>query len=119
MLKTVRIGLNNSACTSNATGWLPNRKTIKPRKIKKFRFQSRRFWPEVEKKETISSLTKKGFDPLKNCDLKPMSMQDFAEAIKRFSPQNISHTAVTKPKMDFVRELISTKIVKPKSAYHI
>ena len=30
----VRISLTNLACTSNANEWLPNRKTVEPKKIK-------------------------------------------------------------------------------------
>ena len=39
-----------------------------------------------------------------------MSIKDFADAIKKCSPQSVSHTAVPKP--DFVRELISTKLIQ-------
>ena len=46
-------------------------------------------------------------------------MKDFAEAISKVSPQSILHTAVPKPKVDFVRELISTKIVQPKKVLSI
>ena len=46
-------------------------------------------------------------------------MKDFAEAINKVSPQSILHTAVPKPKVDFVRELISTKIVQPKKVLSI
>ena len=59
------------------------------------------------------------FDQLKNCDLKPLSIKDFAEAISKVSPQSILHTAVPKPKVDFVRELISTKVVQPKKVFSI
>ena len=38
-------------------------------------------------------------------------MKNFAEAINKVSPQSI---AVPKPKLDFVREPISTKIFQPK-----
>ena len=41
-------------------------------------------------------------------------MKDFAEAIDKVSPETILDTALPKPKVHFVRELISTKIVEPK-----
>ena len=41
-------------------------------------------------------------------------MKDFAEAISKVSPQSILHTAVPKPKVNFFRKFISTKIVHPK-----
>ena len=46
-------------------------------------------------------------------------MKDFAEAINKVFLQSILHTAVPKPKVDFVRELISTKIVQPKKVLSI
>ena len=46
-------------------------------------------------------------------------MKDFAEAIIRVSPQSMLHTAVPKPKVNFVRELISTKIVHHKKVLSI
>ena len=48
-----------------------------------------------------------------------MSIKDFAETINKVSPQGILHTAVPKPKVDFVRELMSTKTVKPKKVLSI
>ena len=46
-------------------------------------------------------------------------MKNFAEAVNKFSPQIIIHTALPKPKVDFIRELISTKIVPPKKVMNI
>ena len=66
-----------------------------------------------EKKRPVVASPKKRFDPLKNCDLKPLRIKDFVDAINKISPQSTLHTAVPKPKVDFVRELISTKILQP------
>ena len=60
-----------------------------------------------EKERPLAASPKKRFDPLKNCDLKPLSIK---EAINNVSPQSILHTAVPKPKEVFVRELITTKL---------
>ena len=46
-------------------------------------------------------------------------MKDFAEAINKVSHQSILNTAVPKPNVDFVRELISTKIVQSKKVLSI
>ena len=70
-----------------------------------------------EKKRPVVASPKKRFDPLKNCDLKPLRIKDFVDAINKISPQSTLHTAVPKPKVDFVRELISTKIVQPKKMF--
>ena len=88
-------------------------------KDKRFRFQSRIFWLERKKKRPSAASPKKRFDPLKNYDLKPLSIKGFAEAISKVSPQSILHTVVPKPKVHFVRELISTKIVQPKKVHSI
>ena len=103
-----RIGLTNPACTSNANEWLPSRKTIEPKRIKDLDF-SREDLGHREKKIPLVASPKTKFDRQKNCDLKPLSTKDFAEAINKVSPQSILHTAVPKPMVDFVRELISTK----------
>ena len=42
-------------------------------------------------------------------------LKNFAEV----SPQSILHTEIPKPKVDFVRELVSTKIVQPKKVLGI
>ena len=48
-----------------------------------------------------------------------MSIKDFAEAINKVSPQSMLNTALPKPKVDFSRELISTKTVQPKKVLSI
>ena len=116
---SVRIGLTNPACTSNANEWLPNRKTIELKKIKDLDFSRHGFGQRGTKKRPLVASPKKRFDLLKNCDLKLLSIKDFAEAINKVSPQSMLHTAVTKPKVDFVRELISQKIVQPKKVLSI
>ena len=59
---------------------------------KRFRFQARRFWPETKKRRPVVVSPKKRFDPLKNCDLKLLSLKDLAEAINKVSPQSILRT---------------------------
>ena len=116
----VRIGLTNSDNTGNANQWLPNRKTIESKKIKDLDFSLEDLARERKKRLLVAS-PKKKFDPLKNCDLKPLSIKDFAKAINKASPQSIFHTAVLNPRVDFVRELSTKKkikkIVQPKKAY--
>ena len=69
---------------------------------------------EQKNKRPLVASPKNWFDPLKNCDLKPLSIKDFDKAIYQVFSQSILHTAVPKPKMHFVREVISKKIVQPK-----
>ena len=67
----------------------------------------------------LSASPKKRFDPMKNCDLKPLSIKDFSQPINKFFPQSMLHTSVPNPKVDFVRELISTKTVQPQKVLSI
>ena len=112
----VRIGLTNPANTSNANEWVPDRKTNELKKIKDLDFSREDFCQRGKKRALVVS-QKKMFHPLKNCDLKPLSMKGFAETINKVSP--LLPTTVTKPKVDFVKELISTKIVQPKKVLNI
>ena len=47
----VQIGLTNPACTSNANKWLPNRKTIEPKKIKDLDFSQEDFGQRGKKRD--------------------------------------------------------------------
>ena len=93
-------------------------KTIEPKKVKDLDF-SREDFDQIEKKRLLLASTKKRFHPLKNYDLKPLRIKDFAEAMNKVSPQSILHTVEPKTKVHFVRELISTKIVQPKKGLSI
>ena len=80
---------------------------------------SRKDFGSREKKKALVASPEKRFDSLKNCDLKSSSMKDFAEAINKVSPQSVLYNAVPKPKVDFVRELVSTKITQLKKVLSI
>ena len=77
------------------------------------------FWLERKKKGPLVASPKKRFDPLKNCNLKPLSIKDFAETIHKVSPESILHTAVPKQNVNFVKEFISTKTTEPKKVLSI
>ena len=68
-----------AACTSNSSERLPNRETIELKKIKDLDFSREDLGQRGKKRPVVDSL-KKRFNPPKNCDLKPLSMKDFAEA---------------------------------------
>ena len=80
---------------------------------KRFRFQSRKFWPEREKKRLVAS-PKTKLDPLRNCDSKPLSIKDSAEVNYK-----VYYITGTQAKVDFVKSLISTTIVQPKKVLSI
>ena len=77
------------------------------------------FWLERKKKGPLVASPKKRFDPLKNCNLKPLSIKDFAETIHKVSSESILHTAVPKQNVNFVKEFISTKTTEPKKVLSI
>ena len=82
--------------------------------------RSRKREREREKRErALVPLPNKRFDPLKKFVSKTLSMKNFAEAINKVSPQSILHTAILKPKVDFVRERISAKFVQPKKVFSL
>ena len=77
-------------------------KTIEPKKVKDLDF-SREDFDQIEKKRLLLASTKKRFHPLKNYDLKPLRIKDFAEAMNKVSPQSTLHTVEPKTKVHFVK----------------
>ena len=100
----VRTGLTKQSCTSSANEWLSCRKDIEPTKTKDLNFDREDF-AQREKKSPVASLKKK-FNPLAKSDKKPLSLIDFASTLEEIVPNSILFTAVPKPKIDFVREII-------------
>ena len=47
----VRMGLTNPVCTSNSNEWLPNHKTIEPKKIKDLDSSDENFGQRGKKRE--------------------------------------------------------------------
>ena len=105
MEAAVCTGLTNLSCTSSANEWLPCRKDIEPTKIKDLNFARENFHSVVKERSLVAS-PKKNFNPVANSDKKPLSLIDFAAALEEIVPNSILFTAVSKPKIDFVREII-------------
>lgn len=99
---TARLVLINLACASNTNEWLQNQKIIEPKKIK--------FLTQKEIKRPSVASPKVKFYPLIKCNLKLLSIKSFAEIINKVTLQFILHTAVSKPKVDFVSEFVPIKI---------
>ena len=55
----VRIGLTNTVCTSNAKVWLPNGKTIEPKKIKDLNFSGEDFGQKGKRKRPLVASEKR------------------------------------------------------------
>lgn len=105
----VRLGLTNPSCTSKSCEWLPNRKDVKPEKIKNLSFKRDEFGKRGKKTRKLVSTPKKNYNPLGDVKFKPISLQDMTKALEKSLPHSIVHTAVPKPKIDFVREIISVR----------
>lgn len=107
----VRTGLTNPSCTSSANEWLPCRKNVEqPLKLKDINFSREDFAERGKKKRALVASPKKKFDPLANCNKKPLSLFDVAAALEDIAPDSILFTAVPKPEIDFVREIIKEPV---------
>jgi len=111
----VRNGLTNPACTSTANEWLPNRKQVEPSRIKNLSFNRHDFAHRGKTKRPLVATPKKLYNPLENCKKKPLQLTDFANALKDVAPKSILFTAVPKPKIDFVREIITKTVKQPEN----
>ena len=100
-------GLTNPSCVSSANEWLPCTKDIEPTKIKDLNFDREDFAQRGKKKRPLVAIPKKKFNPLANSDKKPLLLIDFASALEEIVPNSILFTALQKPKIDFVREIIT------------
>ncbi|XP_057290858.1 uncharacterized protein LOC130613546 [Hydractinia symbiolongicarpus] len=116
----VRIGLTNTACTSTANEWLPNRKQVAPTKIKDLNFSRDNFSDRGKRKRPLVSTPKKNFDPLQHCGEKLLSLNEIADELKEIIPESILFTAVPKPEIDFVKECLSiSDVTQPSDIYSI
>ena len=103
----VRTGLTNPSCTSSVNEWLPRRKDIEPAKIKDLNFDREDFSQHGKRKRPFVASPKGEFNPLAKSDKTPLSLIDFASALEEIVPNSILFTAVPKPEIDFVREIIT------------
>jgi hypothetical protein len=108
----VRNGLTNPSCTSSASEWLPCRKEVKPMKVKDMNFDRHDFGIIGKKKNSTLSTPKKHYNPLINVNRKLLSLTDIASALEKVAPNSIIHMAAPKPKIDFLREIISEKKIE-------
>ena len=103
----VRTALTNPSCTSSANEWLLCKNDIEPTKIKDSDFDREDFAQRGKTKRPLVASPKKKISPLAKSDKKPLSLVDFASALEETTLKSILFTAVPKPKIDFVREIIT------------
>ena len=102
----VRLGLTNPTCTTKSCEWLPNRKVVRPTKVKNLSFCRDDFGKRGKKSRRLVTTPKKNYNPLVSASVKPLPLNDIAESLKKSLPDSIVHTAVPMPKIDFIREMI-------------
>ena len=103
----VHTGLTNLSCTISANEWLPCRQDIEPTKIKDLNFDREDFAQPGKKARPLVVSPKEKFNPLVKSDKKPLPLIDFASALEEIVSKSIHFTAVPKPKIDFVGEIIT------------
>ena len=64
------------------------------------------------------STPKKTFNPLVDCQLKMISLQDIAKALEGISPNSIVHS-VPKPEIDFVIESVNVQKLSILSVHNV
>ena len=109
----VRSGLTNPACTSSANQWLPSHQKVAPAKVKNLNFSREDFGQRGKKKRPLVSAPKKKFNPLVDNSRRLLTLTDIGKALEEVAPQSIIFTALPKPKIDFVREVLTKNIPKP------
>ena len=105
----MRLGLTNPACTTKACEWLPNRKDVQPVKIKDLNFNRDDFAKRGKKRKKMLSTPKRNYNPLINNNQKTLTFLDIATALEKVTPDSVLSTALLKPKIDFVREVVSMR----------
>ena len=100
-------GLTNPSCSSFANEWLPCRKYIELTKIKDLNFDRENLAQCGKKKRLLVANPKKKFKLLAKWDRKPLSLIYFVSAFEKIVLNRILFTAIPKPKIDFVQEIIT------------
>ena len=102
----VRLGLTNPSCTTKTCEWFPNRKNVQATKVKDLYFSRDDFGKSDKKTRRLVTTPKKQFNPLADTDVKTLQLNDIAESLKTSLPDSIFYSAIPKPKLDFVRDII-------------
>lgn len=110
----MRLGLSNPACTTKPCEWLPNRKYIAPCQVKDRNLLNRDDFSKRGKvTRKLLNTPKKNYNPLHHCSLKALNFKDIADALEKEDVigNTILSTAIPRPEIDFVRTILSEKLV--------
>ena len=103
----VGTGLINPSCTSSVNEQLSCRKDIEPTNIKNLDFNREDFAQRCKNERSLVASSKKKINRLVNLDKKLLSLIDFASVLEETGSNSVLFTAVPKPKIDFLREIIT------------
>ena len=104
---TVRDGFTNLSCTSTANRWLPNLKEVQPIKLKDMNFGREGLCQRGQKKRQFVSTPKKKYNPLsEQGNMKMLTLNNFAEELKNVCPESTLFSAISKPDIDFVSDVV-------------
>ena len=110
----VRFGLTNPSCTAKSCEWLPNRKDVVPCKVKDFQLNRDDFGKRGKKSRKLISTPKKLYNPVSDKNIKHIKLTDIAVALEKVQPfDRVLSTAVAKPKIDFLCEIVTKCPEKP------
>ena len=108
----MRLRLTNPACTKKAREWFPNRKYVQPVKIKDLNFNRVDFAKRGKKRKKMLLTPKQNYNSLINNNRKTLTFLDIATALEKdhsITLDSVLSTALLKPKIDFVREVVSMR----------
>ena len=115
----VRVGLTNPACTAKANEWLPNRNRVQSMKMKDIDFKRDDFGKRGKKTRSLVSSPKKRYDPLVDCEMRLLNLNDVAEAVADIETDIILLSGVPKAKEKLLKEIIKESDPKPKDVSSI
>ena len=76
-------------------------------------FNREDFGQRDKKKRSLLSTPNKFFNPVEDTNIKLLSLSDIATAIEDVAPESTVFTAVPKPKVDFLKEILDKSSERP------
>ena len=105
----MRLGLSNTSCTAKPCEWLPNRKEVMPCKVKDMNLNRDDFSKRGKSTKKFISTPKKNYNPMSKVGVKPLTFHGIVDTLGDLVNNTVLSTAIPKPKIDFVREILSER----------
>ena len=91
-------------------------KDVRPIKINDMNLNREDFGKRSKATRKVLSTPMKIYNPLVNCEIKPLTLHDIRNALKRVIPNSVLYTGVPKPKIDFLREILHVENITDSKA---